>query len=126
MSKSAFTTQSFGYRLSVLRKKAGLSIGGLASKIGVSGPYVNDVEKGKRAPFIAERILYCKHALKLTDEEYEDLCEAAAAWRIDKVAPDLVQYLNNTASARTALRHAMKKQISQEKWAEIIEMIDAD
>lgn len=122
----AFTTYSFGYRLSFLRKKEGLSIRSFASKIGVSASYVNDVEKGKRAPFIAERMLHCKHVLKLTDEEFEELCEAAAAWKADKIAPDLVQYLNNTSSARTAIRHAMKKQISQEKWAAVIKLIDSD
>jgi transcriptional regulator with XRE-family HTH domain len=46
---------SFGQRIHELRDKADLSLGGLAMRIGISAPFLSDIELGRRFP--SEEIL---------------------------------------------------------------------
>jgi transcriptional regulator with XRE-family HTH domain len=46
---------SFGQRIHELRDKADLSLRGLAMKIGISAPFLSDIELGRRFP--SEKIL---------------------------------------------------------------------
>lgn len=46
----------FGESLRTARIAAGLGLLGLAERLGVSVPYLSDVERGNRAPLTAERV----------------------------------------------------------------------
>ena len=46
---------SFGQRIRELRDKADLSLRGLAKRIGISSPFLSDIELGRRFP--SEEIL---------------------------------------------------------------------
>lgn len=50
-------TDTFGQLLRKLRSAAGVSMGQLARHLGVSVPYVSDVERGHRPPFMNEKII---------------------------------------------------------------------
>jgi len=50
-------TEKFGPLLRHLRLNAGKSMGDLARHLGVSVPYISDVEHGRRAPLARHRIL---------------------------------------------------------------------
>ena len=56
-------TMKFGELLRKERSRAGMSMGDLARKLGVSVPYVSDVERGNRAPFSTERTLHAAEAI---------------------------------------------------------------
>ena len=50
-------SDAFGQLLRQLRSAAGVTMGQLARHLGVSVPYVSDVERGHRPPFMNEKIL---------------------------------------------------------------------
>lgn len=49
--------EEFGRLLRATRQEADLSMGDLARSLGVSVPYISDVERGNRAPLTKENIL---------------------------------------------------------------------
>jgi len=50
----------FGKMLNKARLKRGLSLGQLAKHMGVTAPYISDIENGKRAPFPIKLETYAK------------------------------------------------------------------
>jgi transcriptional regulator with XRE-family HTH domain len=49
--------KKFGVLLRQLREAASVSIGSLARHLGVSVPYLSDVERGNRPPLVHEKII---------------------------------------------------------------------
>lgn len=114
--------RTFGIFLRQRREELGLTLRELASKIQVTAAYLSDIEKGnRRAPinYIGELGV----ALGITGDErllFEDLANVT-----HKMAcPDMEPYLRNKEIARVALRKARDRDISDEKWAEILRIID--
>jgi len=71
----------FGKLLRRFREDHGMSLQELASFIGISIPYLSEIERGRRSPLNEERIdLACK-AIKLNQRERADLITAAAESR---------------------------------------------
>ena len=68
----------FGPMLRALRKQSGRTLSDVADKLGVSIPYVSDVETGKRRPFAMERLVILADALEA------DLLLLIAAAAVDK------------------------------------------
>lgn len=71
----------FGELLRSFRVDAGKSMGMLARHMGVSVPYISGVERGRRAPLTAARILETARFLELTDEKKSLLLKTAAEAR---------------------------------------------
>ena len=114
--------RTFGIFLRQRREELGLTLRELASKIQVTAAYLSDIEKGnRRAPinYIGELGI----ALGIMGDErllFEDLANVT-----HKMAcPDMEPYLRNKEIARVALRMARDRDISDEKWAEILRIID--
>lgn len=114
--------RTFGIFLRQRREELGLTLRELASKLQVTAAYLSDIEKGnRRAPmnYIGELGV----ALEITGDErllFEDLANIT-----HKMAcPDMEPYLRNKEIARVALRKARDRDISDEKWAEILRIID--
>lgn len=121
-SNSTQDERTFGIFLRQRREELGLTLRELASKLQVTAAYLSDIEKGnRRAPinYIGELCI----ALEISEEErvlFEDLANIT-----HKMAcPDMEPYLRNKEIARVALRKARDRDISDEKWAEILRIID--
>ena len=114
--------KTFGIFLRQRREELGLTLREVASELEVTAAYLSDIEKGnRRAPinYIGE---LCE-VLKILETErllFEDLANVT-----HKMAcPDMEPYLRNKEIARVALRKARDRDISDEKWAEILKLID--
>lgn len=112
---------TFGEKLTSLRKSRRMSLRALATQLGVSAPYLSDVENGRNGPLTIERLERVKEILNLTDDEYADLNDAAAEWKQDSIAPDLPKYLSSNPKARMALRTARDLDATDQDWLEFIQ-----
>lgn len=63
-------TTTFGKTLRAMRERAGCSVTGLARHLGVSVPYLSDVEHGRRAPLRDELL---RQACALLGGDIDDL-----------------------------------------------------
>lgn len=117
------TNNAFGETLTELRRSRNMSARKLALSLKVSGPYICDVENGRRAPLTYERLQEVKKVLDLTEEEFNALNDAAGKWSPDSVAPDLPEYLNSSQVARLALRTARDLKATDEDWMEFIRLL---
>ena len=61
--------KSFGEYLAYLREMKNVTLRELARQIGVSAPFLSDVEKGRRAALTAERLDLVVKVLNLNEEE---------------------------------------------------------
>ena len=64
-AEGGLVNPGFGPLLRKLRQQKEVSLNRLSKAIGVSGPYLSDVENGKRGPLSAERIEQVGKALKI-------------------------------------------------------------
>jgi transcriptional regulator with XRE-family HTH domain len=71
----------FGSLLRKFREATGLSMGQLARYLGVSTPYLSDVERGRRTPLSEQRIQQAVHFLGLGQNDHRKLVAAAAESR---------------------------------------------
>lgn len=71
----------FGSLFRRLREAAGVSMGQLARYLGVSTPYLSDVERGRRAPLTEGRIRQASSYLGLDEKNATQLVGAAAESR---------------------------------------------
>lgn len=78
MERRPILIKQFGEVFRETRKKAGLTMQDIASHLGVTVPYVSDVENGNRSPFVPERIIKAAELLKV---DPTGLLEAAAKTR---------------------------------------------
>ena len=95
----------------------------LANVLGVSGPYLYDVEQGHRNPLKKENLEKMAAFFELDEEETALMFDLAG---IDRgiVPLDLPDYILNNAYVRVALRKAKKKCISNDMWQEFINSIE--
>lgn len=66
--------ETFGDLIRASRRRLGKSLQEVADEIGVTPVYVSEVERGKRPPFITERLAKLSRALKL---DFESLLRKA-------------------------------------------------
>lgn len=114
---------TFGEYLRKLRLARGITMRGMAAELGYSPSYYGDVERGRKAPFTKDTIDEIKRILRLSGSQYIELLDLAGEWK-DKIAPDLTEYIQNTERARIALRTARDHNISDERWDEIIKLLE--
>ena len=78
----------------------------MAEKLGVSAPFLSDVEKGRRNSLIdMDNLKKLRNILCLNDEEYEIMLNLAGKQR-NTVAPDLPEYIIERDYVSAALRTA--------------------
>ena len=112
---------NFGEKLKSIRVEKDISLRKLAEKLGVSAPYLSDVERGQRKPLSGEYIDRVAEVLNLTPEERQSLFDAAAAVRGDVVASDVILYAGEVKNVSAALRKARELNLGDEEWLQIIE-----
>ncbi len=114
----------FGEKLKSIRIEKGVSLRNLADKLGVSAPYLSDVERGQRKPLSGEHIDKIADVLGLTPEERQSLFDAAAETRGDAVASDVILYAGEVKNVSAALRKARELNLGDEEWLQIIEEME--
>ena len=92
----------------------------MADLLGVSAPYLSDVEKGRRYPPEMPRLEIIAQALLLNDEEYAYMLDLAGRAR-NSVAPDLPEYIMERDYVSAALRTARDLDAGEEEWKYFVE-----
>jgi len=102
------------------RKEHRLTIRALANVLGLSAPYLYDVEQGHRNPLKKENLERMADFLRLDEEETALMFDLAGIDR--RIVPlDLPDYILSNAYVRVALRKAKSMNIKEEEWQRFIE-----
>ncbi|MCF0134000.1 MAG: helix-turn-helix domain-containing protein [Blautia sp.] len=121
-----YTSETFGRCVRERRTELGLSVRGLAEKIGMSPVYLSDIERGNRnAPtssstkndYLSKLIA----ELKLDKDEIPAFYDMAAASNGNY--SDISSYLNKNQSCRLALRLANEGDVPDEVWQEFVDRL---
>lgn len=112
--------RSFGELLSFLREQKDVTLRELARGIGVSAPFLSDVEKGRRSALTAERIEKVVAVLHLDTDEKTVLYNAAGKQK-NSIPPDLPDYIMGHEYVSAALRTARDLDASEEEWQRFVD-----
>ena len=109
------TYANFGDFISRKRIEKKITIRKMADMLGVSAPFLTDVEKDRRNPFDIEKLNQLAHILELTKEEKNEMLNLAGKKR-KAVAPDLPEYIMQRDYVSAALRTARDLDAGEEEW----------
>lgn len=115
----------FGEFVAERRKQSGYTMRRFADMIGVTAPYLSDIEKGRRAAPDG-KLEEIAVALRLNRVERERMFDLAALTRDNQVSADLTGYIMGTDLARVALRRAKERDLSDSQWRSIIDIIEGE
>ncbi len=110
----------FGQYLTVKREEREITLREMARKLGVSAPFLSDVEKNRTAPLTKDRLKKVSEVLCLTTEEKNTMYDLAGRQR-NTVAPDLPGYIMERDYVAVALRTARDLNASEEEWLQFVE-----
>jgi transcriptional regulator with XRE-family HTH domain len=99
----------------------------IAEAMGMTATYLSDIIKGRRNPPKMELLEKIAAVLYLTDEEKAIMFDLAGR-ECNEVSPDLPEYIMNEdiPHARTALRRAKDKGLSDDFWKKVNDSIDEE
>ena len=112
--------KSFGEMLTFLREQKNVTLRELARGIGVSAPFLSDVEKGRRSALTAERIEKVVVVLHLDADEKTALYNAAGKQK-NSIPPDLPEYIMEHEYVSAALRTARDLDAGEEEWQRFVD-----
>lgn len=125
-------TSEFGNFIN--QKRKGRASGGgdillkdIASAMGTTATYLSDIVKGRRNPPEMSLLLKIAEALKLSDEEREEMFDLAGRER-NEAAPDLPEYImqEDIPYVRAALRRASDKKLGNDFWKKVLDDINSE
>ena len=102
------------------RNKKGLTQERLAEMLGVSAPFLSDVERNRRNPPDLDKLNKIADILHFSAEERTEMYDLAGKGR-NTVAPDLPQYIMERDYVSCALRTARDMGAGEEEWKMFIE-----
>ena len=111
---------NFGEFISQKRAGKQITLRKMADMLGVSAPFLTDVEKDRRNPFGLEKLTQLAKILDLSDEERELMYNLAGRKR-NAVAPDLPEYIMERDYVSAALRTARDLDAGEEEWKQFEE-----
>ena len=114
------TYANFGDFISRKRIEKKITIRKMADMLGVSAPFLTDVEKDRRNPFDIEKLNQLAHILELTKEEKDEMLNLGGKKR-NAVAPDLPEYIMQRDYVSAALRTARDLDAGEEEWQRFVE-----
>lgn len=114
------TYANFGEFISKKRIEKKITLRKLADMLGVSAPFLTDVEKDRRNPFDMEKLTKLAHILQLSQEENDLMLDLAGKKR-NAVAPDLPEYIMERDYVSAALRTARDLDAGEEEWKHFVE-----
>lgn len=112
--------ENFGDFISKKRVEKKITLRKMADALGVSAPFLTDVEKDRRNPFDIEKLNHLAHILELTTDEKTLMLDLAGKKR-NEVAPDLPEYIMERDYVSAALRTARDLDAGEEEWKQFIE-----
>ena len=111
---------NFGEFISQKRVGKQITLRKMADMLGISAPFLTDVEKDRRNPFDMEKLTRLAEVLDLSDEERELMFNLAGKKR-NAVAPDLPEYIMERDYVSAALRTARDLDAGEEEWNRFVE-----
>ncbi len=111
---------NFGEFISRKRVEKKITLRKMADMLGVSAPFLTDVEKDRRNPFDMEKLTQLAQILNLSKEENAQMLDLAGKKR-NAVAPDLPEYIMERDYVSAALRTARDLDAGEEEWNQFVE-----
>lgn len=111
---------NFGEFISKKRVEKKITLRKMADMLGVSAPFLTDVEKDRRNPLDMEKLNRLAEILDLSKEENELMLNLAGRKR-NAVAPDLPEYIMERDYVSAALRTARDLGAGEEEWNRFVE-----
>lgn len=111
---------NFGEFINAKRVERKITLREMAAELGISAPFLTDVEKDRRNPFDMEKLTRLADILDLSKEE-KDLMLDLAGKKRNAVAPDLPGYIMERDYVSAALRLARDLDAGEKEWNRFIE-----
>lgn len=111
---------NFGEFLNKKRVEKQITLRKMADMLGVSAPFLTDVEKDRRNPLDMEKLKLLAKILELSKEDNERMLNLAGRKR-NEVAPDLPEYIMERDYVSAALRTARDLGAGEEEWSRFVE-----
>ena len=111
---------NFGEFINQKRVEKQITLRKMADMLGVSAPFLTDVEKDRRNPFDMEKLTQLAGILNLSKEENALMLDLAGKKR-NAVAPDLPEYIMERDYVSAALRTARDLDAGEEEWNQFVE-----
>ena len=112
--------QNFGEFLQRKRTEKQITLRKMAEMIGITAPYLTDIEKDRRNPPKMEKLELISQILMLNDEDKTTMYDLAGKKR-NSVAPDLPDYIMEHDYVSSALRTARDLDASEADWLKFVE-----
>ncbi len=111
---------NFGDFLQRKRTEKKITIRKMAEMLGITAPYLNDIEKDRRNPPEMEKLELISQILMLSDEDKTTMFDLAGKKR-NSVAPDLPDYIMERDYVAAALRTARDLNAGEAEWLKFVE-----
>ena len=111
---------NFGELLAALREEQDFTLRELARQLGVSAPFLSDVEKNRSAPLTKDRLDKVAEILHLNTDEKTAMFDLVGRQR-NTVAPDLPDYIMGRDYVAAALRTARDLNAGEAEWLKFVE-----
>jgi transcriptional regulator with XRE-family HTH domain len=112
--------KNFGDFLHQKRLEKGSSYRDLAAVLGISAPYISDIEKDRRNAPAMDKLEKLADYFMLTSEE-KSLMFDLAGKKKSEIAPDIPGYIKNHHYVAVALRTARDLGASEKDWQDFID-----
>ncbi len=114
------TTVTFGEYLKHKREKQHISLREVARTLGVSAPFLSDVENNRRGPLTEERLADLANVLNLNEKEKAEMYDIVGKQK-GLLAPDLNPYVTERPYVNAALRTARNLEANEEDWQRFVD-----
>jgi len=114
------TTVTFGEYLKHKREEKQISLREVARTLGVSAPFLSDVENNRRGPLTEERLADLAKVLNLNEKEQAEMYDIVGKQK-GLLAPDLNPYVTDRPYVNAALRTARNLEANEEDWQRFVD-----
>lgn len=114
------TTVTFGEYLKHKREEKQISLREVARTLGVSAPFLSDVENNRRGPLTEERLADLAKVLNLIEKEKAEMYDIVGKQK-GLLAPDLNPYVTDRPYVNAALRTARNLEANEEDWQRFVD-----
>ena len=112
--------QNFGDFITQKREEKKITLREMAKRLGITPPYLSDVEKDRRNPFDLGKLELLSSILILSEDEKIIMLDLAGKKR-NEVAPDLPKYIMERDYVSAALRTARDLDAGEEEWLRFVD-----
>lgn len=114
------TYANFGAFLTAKREERDLTLREMARQMGVSAPFLSDVEKDRTNPLTKDRLDKVVEILHLDTDEKTAMFDLVGKQK-NTVAPDLPEYIIGRDYVAAALRTARDLNAGEAEWLKFVE-----